>query len=58
MLLANANLPTVAVCLETWSCVTQLYRSPDDFMNTDAAVMVISAVVNDRKSQAPPPLNG
>ncbi len=36
-LLANANAPTVALCLclRTWSCVTQFKRPADDSISTD-----------------------
>ncbi len=39
MLLANANVPTVAVCLDPLSSVTQLYRPPYDFMNSDTTLI-------------------
>ncbi len=35
--LANMNIQTVAVCLDTRSCVTQLYRASDYVMNPDTA---------------------
>ncbi|OON90680.1 MAG: hypothetical protein ATN34_03175 [Epulopiscium sp. Nele67-Bin002] len=29
------NVPTVAVCINIWSCATQLHKPPDDVINPD-----------------------
>ncbi len=52
MLIANANVPTVAVCHDTPSCATQLYRPLDDLMNPDTTLSNFSTCPGPPKRQS------